>query len=406
MSRLSNRRVVQRAVTSTTDLASGGILNTAQASRFIQMLIDPNQMMPLVRTVTMDAPVQDFDKISVASRIARGMTESDATHVNFMRQPTHGKVTLTAKKVGLPWGITEEAKKDNIEGEAYEDRLARLMTEQLGADLEDYAINGDTVYTGSAPATTVNMAGNIDGTTDPIDIVAASLTGFPRTGTAGWLLIDSEYFLYEYLDTATSTFKYCHRAQNGSTIATHLNGAAITFVRHALIGHDDGWLKKLYAGTSSAHYTDLSAINSGDLIKDHFFTMERSLPVKYRRGSARARLRWFMSPYQVSIWREYLTNRGTPAGDAPLTGKDAEALKPLGIPIVDPGAWPEDSIVLADPMNFMFGIWAQIKIKSTDMDKDSVMQDETYYNVTTRVDTEVQETDAVAYGDGLNYAVS
>lgn len=393
---MKNRTVARKAVEDLTNLASGGLLGTKQAKKFIQMTMDSTIMLKVCRTAIMDAPVQEFDKVGIGSRIARGMSESDTSHVNYMRQPTHGKLTLTAKKIGLPWGITDEAKTDNIEGESYEDRLARLMTEQLGLDLEDYAINGDTT-TGSS--TTVNMAGNIDGTTDPIDIVVADVTGFPRTGTAGFLLIDSEYFLYESVDTTTNTFKSCARAQNGSTIATHLNGAAVTWEKHILIGHDDGWLKKLYDG--SAHYVDLSAVNSGDLVKKHFFDLERALPVKYRRGAARNRLRWFMSPYQVSIWREYLTDRGTPAGDQPLTGRDAEALKPLGIPIVDPGAWPDDTIGLGDPRNFMFGIYKDVKVKKTDMDKDSIMQDETYYNATTRVDMEVEETDAVAYGDGL-----
>jgi|GEM_PF-443209 len=396
---MSNKEAVRKAVTDTTIVGAGGILNTEQSRVFIETVRESTALTQIVRTVSMGSSSMEIDKVGIGSRIARAMAENDTTHVNYLRSPQHGKITLTAKKYGLPWALTEEVIEDNIEGESYEDRVARLMASQFGLDIEDLGINGDTVYSGAAP--TATMTTSIDGTTDPIDVVCSGgITGFPRTGTSGYIQIESELLKYETVDTATNTFKNCARAQNGTTIASHTQPKTVTWVRHGLIGDQDGWLKKMYSG--GANYLDLSAINTGDIEKGHFFQIMRNLPSQYRRGGALARLRWLMSVNQASIWREYLTNRGTPAGDAPLVGNDVGAMRPLGVPIVTVPSLPDDTIVLTDPMNLILGIRRRIKVKSTDMALESVMQDLRYYNVTMRLAFQLEEVNAVSFGDGLN----
>jgi hypothetical protein len=47
----------------------------------------------------------------------------------------------------LDWELSTDSLEDNIEGEALEDHIARLMSAQAGQDLEDVAINGDTRQT-------------------------------------------------------------------------------------------------------------------------------------------------------------------------------------------------------------------------------------------------------------------
>ena len=271
----------------------------------------------------------------------------------------------------------------------------RLMGSQFGLDIEDLGINGDTVYTGSAP--TATMTTSIDGSTDPIDVVCSGgISGFPRTCDAGYIQIESEKLKYDRIEG--NTFKDCARAQDGTTIAAHTQPQTVTWVRHALVGDQDGWLKQCYS--QGSNYTDLSAINGGDLKKDHFFRIERNMPSQYRRGAARARLRWLMGVQQESIWREQLTNRGTAAGDMVLGGGQ---MNPLGIPIEPVPALPEDVVVLVDPMNFIQGIWRTVRVKSTDMALESVMQDLRYYNVTMRIAFQVEQAQAVSFGDGLNY---
>ena len=389
---MKNREAIQRAVTTTTTASGGGILNDEQAAEFIQTMFDSTDLMQRARTETMAANTKEFPKIGMSSRIARGATENDTTVVSNLKSPTFGKVTVTAKKYALPWALTEELLEDNIEGEALEARIANMMATQFGLDMEDLAINGDTV---SPTADTLD--GDI--LVDAVTLTLNDSSTYPRTGTAGYLVIGTEYILYDSVDYTTHIFSGLTRGANDTTAAGHSNTDAVTWSSHPLIGNDDGWLTQIYDG--AAHYVDLSTagpVGDDALKKDHFFKLVRALPQKYRRGSARARLVWLMSADQASVWREYLTNRGTPAGDQVLAGGD---MRPLGIPIVEVTSLPDDMIVLADPQNLMVGMKRTVKMRVGAAAKEEIMQDVRYYNTTVRFGTTIEELDAIAYGDGL-----
>lgn len=52
-------------------------------------------------------------------------------------------IEYACKAVRLPWEITEETLRENIEGQQLEAVITNLMTTQLGVDLEDLYLNGD-----------------------------------------------------------------------------------------------------------------------------------------------------------------------------------------------------------------------------------------------------------------------
>lgn len=120
----------------------GGILNAEQANRFIDYIWDATVLGKEAHTVKMRAPVVDIDKVAVGQRIARVATEGVDDHVNA--DPTFSKISLTSTKIRLDWELTSEGLEDNIAGDDLEDHVARLMATQLGNDLEDLAINGDS----------------------------------------------------------------------------------------------------------------------------------------------------------------------------------------------------------------------------------------------------------------------
>ena len=384
----SNEQILRDAVT-TTDLASGGIMNQKQAAKFLQMVFDTTALLQIVRTINMPSPKYEIDKIGVGQRIMRGMTENEDMS-SYTKKPIFGKIELDAKKYALPWELSVDALEDNIEGKKFADVIASKFAKQTGLDTEDLAVNGDVVYSGAAPDDTLN--GGIDDAVTTLTV--DSSVGFPRTSEAGWLKLGTEYISYT-AKTAT-TFTGCTRGANGTTAAAHLDAAVVDWIRNPLIGNDDGWLKLMYGGSSA--YTDLSGIQAGVLKKDHFFDLFRALPQKYRRGGNRAALRWMMSSTQKSLWEEYLTDRATGAGDAVLSGKD---FSPLGIPMLEVPSFPEDSIVLTYPKNLIVGIWRKIKVRKTDVAKESIMKDLIFYNSTLRMDFQIEETEAVSYGDGL-----
>jgi len=125
--------------------AGSGLLNAAQSDRFIDYMWDATVLGSQVRTIRMTANEVEIDKIGVGQRLLRGATEAVDTGEN--QGVIFSKLSLTTKKLRLDWEISTESLEDNIEGEALEDHIARLMATQAGNDLEDLAINGDKAST-------------------------------------------------------------------------------------------------------------------------------------------------------------------------------------------------------------------------------------------------------------------
>lgn len=131
----------------TTEVGSGGggLLNPEQANRFIDYMWDATVLGSQVRTIRMRSTEQEIDKVGVGERLMRVATEAVDDGVNAGAVFT--KISLTTKKLRLDWELSTESLEDNLEGEALEDHIARLMATQAGNDLEDVAINGDTAKT-------------------------------------------------------------------------------------------------------------------------------------------------------------------------------------------------------------------------------------------------------------------
>ncbi|QIN94580.1 virion structural protein [Streptomyces phage Muntaha] len=134
----------------TTEVGSGGggLLNPEQANRFIDYMWDATVLGSQVRTIRMRSTEQEIDKVGVGERLMRVATEAVDDGVNAGAVFT--KISLTTKKLRLDWELSTESLEDNLEGEALEDHIARLMATQAGNDLEDVAINGDTAKTTDA----------------------------------------------------------------------------------------------------------------------------------------------------------------------------------------------------------------------------------------------------------------
>jgi hypothetical protein len=131
----------------TTEVGSGGggLLNPEQANRFIDYMWDATVLGNQVRTIRMRSTEQEIDKVGVGERLMRVATEAVDDGVNA--GATFTKISLTTKKLRLDWELSTESLEDNLEGDALEDHIARLMATQAGNDLEDVAINGDTAQT-------------------------------------------------------------------------------------------------------------------------------------------------------------------------------------------------------------------------------------------------------------------
>jgi len=123
-----------------------GLLAPEQADRFIDYMWDQTVLGGQVRTLRMRSTEQEFQTMGVGTRLMKVATEAVDTGTNVGVAFT--KISIRTRKLRLDFEISSETLEDNLEGEALEDHIARLMAAQAGNDLEDVAINGDTALTG------------------------------------------------------------------------------------------------------------------------------------------------------------------------------------------------------------------------------------------------------------------
>lgn len=137
----NNNTILRKASTIETSTLASGLLNPEQARRFIQQTFEATNLSGLVRHEMRTARTGEIDKIGIASRIVRKKTEN--TDDNYRADVTTSQVEYATTAIRLPWEITEETLRENIEGQNFETIVTNLMTAQLGVDLEDLYLNGD-----------------------------------------------------------------------------------------------------------------------------------------------------------------------------------------------------------------------------------------------------------------------
>lgn len=167
-----SNELIQKVITTTHlggDTGRDGLLEPDKAEKFIDYLWDATVLASQVRTIRMRSDTVELDKMGVGKRVLRVATEAVDDGVNL--GVAFSKISLTSVKLRVDWELSSESLEDGLEGAALEDHVARLMTTQIGQDLEDLAINGDTTRTG-----------------DPL---LKALDGWARRAEAGGHVIDN-----------------------------------------------------------------------------------------------------------------------------------------------------------------------------------------------------------------------
>lgn len=136
----SNHSIIRKAAIETTTLSSG-LLNPEQSRKFIQQTFEATNLGGLVRHEMRTAKTGEIDKIGIGRRILRKKTEN--TDDGYRASVETNQIDYSTTAVRLPWEITEETLRENIEGQNFEKIVTDLMTTQLGIDLEDIYLNGD-----------------------------------------------------------------------------------------------------------------------------------------------------------------------------------------------------------------------------------------------------------------------
>lgn len=139
-------KVLQTSTIGGSNTAGQGGLTYEQSDRFLDYMWDATVLGSLVTRRRMRAVEEEWSVIAIGAKLVRLATEAVDDHVNAL--PTFSKLSITTKKLRLDWELSHESLEDNIEGEALEDHIVRLMATQFGNDVEDLIINGDTALTG------------------------------------------------------------------------------------------------------------------------------------------------------------------------------------------------------------------------------------------------------------------
>jgi hypothetical protein len=143
MAQVTNEELVKKAVVVTDALATSGKLNPAQADRFIDYVVDVTGLKNNARVVRFRNEDLVIDKIGVGRRAA--MPAEEAVAPSARRGITTSKVTLTPKEIIVPFEIGDSFREINLEGDAVEDHIVKMMATQLANDLETLYLEGDTL---------------------------------------------------------------------------------------------------------------------------------------------------------------------------------------------------------------------------------------------------------------------
>lgn len=144
----SNRQILKDGAV-TTAAVSSGLLQPYQAKKFLKQTFDATPLMDAIRHEIRTERKGEIDKIGIGRRLLRRKVEN--TDDGYRAKPKFGQIEYSCNPVRLPWEITEDTLRENIEGEAMEKTVTDLMTTQIGVDAEDLIINGDEDTLSSDP---------------------------------------------------------------------------------------------------------------------------------------------------------------------------------------------------------------------------------------------------------------
>lgn len=154
---MRHRELIRRADLALSDLTNdGGILNRAQQNRFIRRIIDSPTVIRDARTLQMNTPEMELNKIGFGSRVLRAARNSStqrsgpydignrALLASERAKPDFGRVILRTSEIMAEINLPYETLEDNIEREQMRNTILSILGDRVALDLEELFISGDT----------------------------------------------------------------------------------------------------------------------------------------------------------------------------------------------------------------------------------------------------------------------
>ena len=141
---MDNRTVLEKADLALADLTTGGgMLQPAQAQKFLRILIKESVLLKQATVVPMRSPKQLIEKIRFAGRILRAGSEAVALQPSDRAKPDLGLVELDAQLFKAEVRLNNEVLEDSIERAQLRQTIMQLMAEAIARDMDDVIVSGD-----------------------------------------------------------------------------------------------------------------------------------------------------------------------------------------------------------------------------------------------------------------------
>lgn len=145
---IDNRTLLEKADMALSDLTTnGGLLQPAQAQKFIRILIDESVILKQGTVVPMKSPKQLIEKIRFANRILRAGTEAAPLPTGDRTKPDLSQVELDAQLFKAEVRLNNEVLEDSIERGQLRQTIMQLMAEAISRDIDEVIVRGDTAST-------------------------------------------------------------------------------------------------------------------------------------------------------------------------------------------------------------------------------------------------------------------
>jgi len=143
---LSNRSLLEKADLALADLTGdGGLLQPAQAARFIRLVIKRSVLLPRVQIVPMNSPKRLLETLRFAGRVLRPGNPATALPVGDRVKPDLTKRELDAKEYKAEARLNDHVLEDNIERGGLKNTVMQALAEAVSRDVEFAVWNGDTL---------------------------------------------------------------------------------------------------------------------------------------------------------------------------------------------------------------------------------------------------------------------
>ena len=186
--RNGNQRVIKEITMG--DFQDGGQLNRQQFAEFYREVFRETPAMGEVRTVPLDGPQSEIDKIGLDRFILMPVGESENVSETAINS---GEVELDVKEAGFGYELSQRTVEDTIERQNTAEIILDMHSDRFGTDLEHLAMRGDESYTNDNAPQYATFRSQNDGW-----FVKAEADGATVTDAGGSPVTSDTFFSLEY----------------------------------------------------------------------------------------------------------------------------------------------------------------------------------------------------------------